>query len=251
MDQDKKKPLTEEQQRYLQPLAIDGYVPCQLYVITPPVIELNSFIPQCEYLLSLRHKERSIACLQMRLKEGSQSYRVEVGQKLLTICQQHDIPLIVNDDVEIAMEIGADTVHLGEDDGMNEALDMERLRAQYPNLTIGVSCYNSKDRAMMLADAGADYVSFGACFPTPTKQVTRYVEKELLQWWARYSEIPVVAIGGITPYNATEIVATGVDFIAVLHGLWQDPAGIESAFIRYMQCIDIGIEQYHATPKQY
>lgn len=155
------------------------------------------------------------AMLQYRDKTRDVARRRDEAGKLVAMCARVGVPLIVNDDIELAAEIGASGVHLGEHDA-----DVAAARARLgANAIVGVSCYDSIERARQLAAAGADYLAFGAFFLSPTKPDTRHAMPELLRI-ARSLGLPLVAIGGITPDNAPSLIAAGADFIAALSGVF-------------------------------
>jgi thiamine-phosphate pyrophosphorylase len=140
---------------------------------------------------------------------------------LQAICTRHDVAFIVNDSVALAKRLKADGVHLGQGDGdVREAREILGSDAQ-----IGVTCHNSRHLAMEAAEAGADYVAFGAFFKTNTKQVEHVAELDTLQKWSMVTEIPCVAIGGITPDNAKPLIDAGADFLAVSSAVWNHPEG--------------------------
>jgi len=144
---------------------------------------------------------------------------------LQAICAARDVAFIVNDDVRLARRLNADGVHLGQGDGNpREAREELGREAQ-----IGVTCHASRHLAMEAGEAGADYVAFGAFFPSTTKQSEHRAELELLQWWSQLFEIPCVAIGGITPENCAPLIAAGADFLAVSGAVWN---GDEAAAVR-------------------
>lgn len=148
---------------------------------------------------------------------------------LLPLCRAHGVPLLVNDDWRLAAAEGADGAHLGEDDG-----DLAAARATLgAQAILGASCYDSLARAEAAAAAGASYVAFGACFPSPTKPDARRVAPEVLRD-ARRLGLPVVAIGGITPDNARSVVEAGADLLAVISGVFDatDPAAAARAYLR-------------------
>jgi thiamine-phosphate pyrophosphorylase len=148
-----------------------------------------------------------------------------LAEPLQRICADADVAFIVNDSVALAKRLGADGVHLGQDDGdPREARDVLGPKAQ-----IGVTCHDSRHLAMEAGEAGADYVAFGAFHPTTTKTVSHVAEPVLLSWWSTVFEIPCVAIGGITPANAAPLVAAGADFLAVSSAVW---GGDEAAAVR-------------------
>jgi len=165
--------------------------------------------------------EGGAAVVQYRDKSGDQERRQTEATELLARCRRFGVPLIINDDVELAAAIGADGVHLGEHDG---DIDAARTRLGAAAV-IGVSCYDSLDRARQLADAGADYLAFGAFFPSPTKPLARRADVSLLRAAASLG-LPLVAIGGITPDNAQPLIEAGADFVAAISGVFaaSDPS---------------------------
>lgn len=189
---------------------------CQLYLISPERIDA-AFADRLAEALS----SRVVAAFQLRLKGVDQHEAARLALPLQRICADHEVAFIVNDDMGLAKRLDADGVHLGQGDG--SAVDARRLLG--PNVQIGVTCHNSRHLAMDAGEAGADYVAFGAFFPTPTKQVEYFADPALLSWWTVVSEIPCVAIGGITAGNCAPIVAAGADFIAVSSAIWGHDAG--------------------------
>ena len=190
--------------------------PCRLYLITPPEIALDAFAPKLEAALDAG----DVACLQLRLKGADDDVR-RAGERLLPICQAREVPLLVNDRPDLAAELGADGVHVGADDA-----DYGQARKTVgANGTVGVSCYDSRHRAMEAAAAGADYVAFGAFFPTATKTPRARADVDLLTWWHALMVVPCVAIGGITAENCGPLVQNGADFLAVIGGVWAHPEG--------------------------
>jgi len=167
------------------------------------------------------------AVVQYRDKSSDHDRRRAEARAIKEACDRHDVPLIVNDDLELAVEIGAAGVHLGEDDG-DVALARQRLGA---DAIIGVSCYDSLDRAHAAAEAGADYLAFGAFFASPTKPNARRATIELLRA-AKSLGPPVVAIGGITSDNASPLIEAGADFVGVISGIFAAD-DIEQATRRY------------------
>ena len=156
--------------------------------------------------------------VQYRDKTTDGPRRLAEARALQALCARQGIPMIVNDDVELARAAGADGVHLGEDDG-----DVAAARgALGPQAIIGVSCYDSLERAHLLAAAGADYVAFGAFFPSPTKPDAQRASPELLRQSAAIG-VPRVAIGGITPDNGASLVDAGADYLAVISAVFGDP----------------------------
>jgi thiamine-phosphate pyrophosphorylase len=168
--------------------------------------------------------EGGAAVLQYRDKTSDHARRRDEARALAALCTRHRMPLIVNDDVELAAGIGAAGVHLGEHDA-----DIAAARSRLGNgAIIGVSCYDSLERARDLAAAGADYLAFGAFFPSPTKPQARRATPDLLRA-ARAFGKPLVAIGGITPDNAADLIAAGADFVAVVSGVFRQPDVTDAA----------------------
>ncbi len=165
--------------------------------------------------------------LQYRDKSANPSERAERARALFRVCRQGGAVFIINDDVDLADELMAHGVHLGEHDSTVAA-----ARARLgPLAIIGASCYDSVVNAQRAADAGASYLAFGAFFPSATKANARHAEPFLLRK-ARALRLPLVAIGGITPDNAPELIAEGADSIAVAGGLYAS-GDIEAAARRY------------------
>jgi len=193
---------------------------CQLYLISPLDVA-GAFAQRLERALDAG----SIAAFQFRVKNVDQHEAARLAEPLLAICREREVAFIVNDSIALAKRLGADGVHLGQHDGsVREARDALGREAQ-----IGVTCHASRHLAMEAGDAGADYVAFGAFFPSETKASEHRPELELLTWWQNLMEIPCVAIGGITPQNCGPLVAAGADFLAVSHAVW---GGDEVAAVR-------------------
>lgn len=189
---------------------------CQLYLISPLVVG-GDFPAQLEAALSAG----PVAAFQFRVKDIDQHEAAALAEPLQAICAAHDVAFIVNDSVALAKRLKADGVHLGQGDGdVREAREILGRDAQ-----IGVTCHNSRHLAMEAAEAGADYVAFGAFYPTSTKQVEHVAELDTLQKWSRVTEIPCVAIGGITSGNAKPLIDAGADFLAVSSAVWDHPEG--------------------------
>jgi thiamine-phosphate pyrophosphorylase len=203
----------------------DKRPPCQLYLITPPRIELPAFTEQ----LKRAFDGGPIAALQVRLKDIHDGEVVRAAQALLPICRDAECALIINDKAALAKSAGADGVHLGQTDG-----SVKEARALLGrDATIGVTCHDSRDLAFQAGEQGADYVAFGAFFPTATKTPPSRATPDILSWWVALSELPCVAIGGITPDNGRVLVEAGADFLAVSAGVWdhaEGPAAAVKAF---------------------
>jgi len=194
---------------------------CRLYLITPPRVEPRAFAEVLKRALS----GGDVASLQLRLKDVSDDEVLRTGDLLLPIAQRANVAFIVNDRPDLAYQIGADGVHVGQEDA-SYADAREYLG---PTRIIGVTCHNSRHLAIDAADAGADYVAFGAFFPTATKEPKTRAEPDILEWWSDTMVVPCVAIGGITVENAAPLVDAGADFLAVASGVWDFPGGPDAA----------------------
>ncbi|MBX9859275.1 MAG: thiamine phosphate synthase [Sphingomonas sp.] len=185
--------------------------PCQLYLISP--LDVTGDFPD---RLRRALGAGPVAAFQFRVKDIDQHEAARLAEPLQRICADADVAFIVNDSVALAKRLGADGVHLGQSDG-----DPREARlALGPSVQIGVTCHASRHLAMEAGEAGADYVAFGAFYPTTTKAVEHHADPVLLSWWSTVFELPCVAIGGITPVNAAPLVAAGADFLAVSGAVW-------------------------------
>lgn len=194
--------------------------PCRFYLISPARLDAH-FSDQCRAALDAG----PVAAFQLRLKGSPDSEILAAAEQLLPICRERDVAFILNDRADLAKTIGADGVHLGQGDG-----DPRAARALLgPAAQIGITCHDSRHLAMDAGEAGADYVAFGAFFPTTTKDAVHRPDRSILSWWSRVFEIPCVAIGGITPENAPVLVEAGADFLAVSSAVWAHPAGPAAA----------------------
>jgi thiamine-phosphate pyrophosphorylase len=185
--------------------------PCQLYLISP--LDVTGGFPD---RLARALDAGPVAAFQFRVKDVDQHVAAALAEPLQRICQAHEVAFIVNDSVSLAKRIGADGVHLGQSDG--DAREAREILG--PDVQIGVTCHDSRHLAMEAGEAGADYVAFGAFYPTTTKETAHRPEPVILSWWSALFEIPAVAIGGITPTNAAPLVAAGADFLAVSNAVW-------------------------------
>jgi thiamine-phosphate pyrophosphorylase len=191
---------------------------CRLYLITPPVLEdLAAFGRDLAAALD----GGDVAALQIRLKDVSDEVIAAAVQALAPIARAHDVAVILNDRPDLAAKLGCDGVHVGQSD--TPFKDARKIMG--PNAMIGVTCHDSRHLAMEAAEAGADYVAFGAFFPTTTKDASTTAEPEILSIWQETMEVPSVAIGGITADNAAGLAAAGADFLAVSAGVWKHPQG--------------------------
>ncbi|WOK37175.1 thiamine phosphate synthase [Sphingomonas sp. C3-2] len=199
---------------------------CQLYLISPPKID-EGFAEQLEAALSAG----PVAAFQLRIKDPllNEHAIVRIAEPLQKICNAHEVAFIVNDSISLAKRLGADGVHLGQGDGdPREAREALGRDAQ-----IGVTCHDSRHLAMEAGETGADYVAFGAFYPTTTKETEHRPEPAILSWWVTLFELPCVAIGGITPDNARPLVEAGADFLAVSGAVWNDPDGPAAAIKKF------------------
>jgi thiamine-phosphate pyrophosphorylase len=203
--------------------------PCQLYLISPPV--LGGDFPE---RLRAALGAAPVAAFQLRLKGVDQHQAARLAEPLQLICAEHDAAFIVNDDMALAKRLGADGVHLGQGDGDPK----EARRLLGPNAQIGVTCHASRHLAMEAGEAGADYVAFGAFYPTTTKDTHHRPAPEILRWWSGLFELPCVAIGGITPDNARPLVDAGADFLAVLSAVWAHPEGADKAVASFSTILE-------------
>ncbi|HWA91683.1 MAG TPA: thiamine phosphate synthase [Rhizomicrobium sp.] len=197
----------------------------RLYLITPPKLELRAFADDLKRALD----GGDVACLQLRLKDVDDDAIARAVETLMPIAQRADAAFILNDRPDLAARLGCDGVHVGQED----ARYADARAAMGRDRIVGVTCHNSRDLAFEAGEAGADYVAFGAFFPTATKEPKTRADLDLLEWWAAYMTVPVVAIGGITIDNAAPLVAAGADFLAVSSGVWnhaQGPAAAVKAF---------------------
>ncbi len=203
----------------------------QIYLISPPQINnVDLLLKQIDEIIA----SNTVTVFQLRLKNIENREIIKIGKQLTPILQDAGIAVIINDNPNIARDLGADGVHLGQEDGNIE--DARKIIGK--NAIIGRTCHNSKHLAMEAADNGADYVAFGAFYPTTTKEVKFKAEPEILTWWQDLMEIPCVAIGGINTQNALPIINAGADFIAVSSGVWNYEGGISAALQKFQHLIN-------------
>ena len=203
---------------------------CQLYLITPPALEPAAFAETLKAALD----GGPVACLQLRLKDAPDDAVRRAVEILIPVCHRHDVAFLINDRPDLAREMGADGVHIGQEDA--GYADARALVGD--NATVGVTCHNSLHLAMEAAEAGADYVAFGAFFPTWTKEPKSKADLETLESWAAATVVPCVAIGGITVENCRPLIRAGADFLAVVGGVWSHrdgPAAAVRAFAAIME----------------
>ncbi len=204
-------------------------IPCRLYLISP--LDVDGDFPQ-RLARAIDAGEGLVSAFQFRVKGVDQHECARLAAPLQSVCSERDVAFIVNDSIALAKRIGADGVHLGQEDGT-----VAEARAELGNdAQIGVTCHDSRHLAMAAGEAGADYVAFGAFFSTSTKDVSHRAEPETLTWWQQIFEIPCVAIGGITPENCKPLVAAGADFLAVSGAVWSgDEAEAVRAFAKAIE----------------
>lgn len=214
--------------------------PCRLYLISPPSITLATF----ENDLAAALGAGDIGAFQLRLKDVSHADIVAAAKVLLPVCRAHNVAMIINDDVDAVLEVGADGVHLGQDD-----MPIKQARAMLgDDKVIGITCHDSSHMAMEAGDSGADYVAFGAFYPTTSKSAEKLAKygaptPDTLRWWSTYTVVPSVAIGGMTPQNCGVLVEAGADFIAVINAIWNAEGGPASAVRAFNDAIKIGLHR--------
>ncbi|WP_443749747.1 thiamine phosphate synthase [Asticcacaulis solisilvae] len=203
---------------------------CRLYLITPPLIaDLSAFEGTLEDALSAG----DVAALQIRLKDVSLDAIREAVKVLMPVAHRHDVAVVMNDHVDLARELGTDGVHVGQSDMAYK--DARRILGS--GAMIGVTCHNSRHLAMEAAEAGADYVAFGAFYPTTTKTVEHMAELDTLSIWQETMETPCVAIGGITAENARAVAGAGADFIAVSGAVWNHAQGASAGVSALLEAL--------------
>ncbi len=202
----------------------------QLYLISPPQISLSQFLSELEGVLSTR----LVSVFQLRLKDIEASALRQVIAPIRDLCHAHGVPIILNDHAHLAAELNCDGVHLGQQD--MKLIDARKILGAHKS--IGITCHNSKHLAMVAAEQGADYVAFGAFYPTKTKDSGYRAEIDLLRDWSELTTVPCVAIGGITPGNCKPLVDAGADFIAVVSAVWEHPNGAKAGVEAFKEYID-------------
>ena len=215
--------MDEVTQEFADAFSAAGHGPCSLYLISPQDVG-GAFPDRLKAAL-----EPGIAsAFQLRVKDVDEHELARLAEPLQQICGDAGVAFIVNDSVSLAKRLGADGVHLGQGDG-----DIREARALLgPSAQIGRTCHDSRHLAMDAGESGADYVAFGAFYPTTTKPSDYRPDPSILRWWSTLFEIPCVAIGGITADNARPLVDAGADFLAVCQAVWSkdDPAAAVLAF---------------------
>jgi thiamine-phosphate pyrophosphorylase len=203
---------------------------CRLYLVTPPDLDPAAFRDRMAEALDAG----DVACVQLRLKNVSDDAIRRACDMLRPVAQDRDVAFILNDRPDLAAETGCDGVHVGQQDA---SYDEARRRLGGERI-VGVTCHDSRHLAMEGAEAGADYVAFGAFFPTSTKEAIGHPAPEILEWWSSLMTVPCVAIGGITPENCAPLVKAGADFLAVISAVWNHPDGPGAAVRLFNRKID-------------
>jgi thiamine-phosphate pyrophosphorylase len=201
----------------------------RLYLVTPAALDPTAFRDQLAAALDAG----DVAAVQLRLKDLDDDAIRRACDALRPVAQQRDVAFILNDRPDLAAETGCDGVHVGQQDTPYS----EARALMGADRIVGVTCHASRDLAMDAAEAGADYVAFGAFFPTTTKVSGHRADLEILRWWSEIMTVPSVAIGGITPANCGPLVATGADFLAVVSAVWNAPDGPAAAVKAFAQAI--------------
>ncbi|MFT8736225.1 MAG: thiamine phosphate synthase [Zymomonas mobilis] len=203
--------------------------PCGLYLISPPEID-EHFVERLEKAFD----GGEVSAFQLRLKGINEHAIARLAEPLQKLCNDRDVAFIINDSVSLAKRLDADGVHLGQGDG--DAAEARVILG--PSAQIGVTCHNSRHLAMLAGEKSADYVAFGAFYPTTSKEVRYYARPEILSWWATLFELPSVAIGGITTENVAPLVKAGADFVAICAGIWKAKEGETKAVENFNKILE-------------
>jgi thiamine-phosphate pyrophosphorylase len=198
---------------------------CRLYLITPPAFDPKPFADRLAAALDAG----DVAAVQLRLKDVDDDTWRRAIDALRPVSQARNVAFLLNDRADMARATGCDGAHVGQDD--MPAREARRLLG--PDLTLGVTCHNSRDLAMQAGEDGADYVAFGAFFPSGTKDAKARATPDILSWWSEMMELPCCAIGGITAENCAPLVRASADFLAVVGSVWNHPDG-PAAGVRVM-----------------
>ncbi|MDE2007225.1 MAG: thiamine phosphate synthase [Rhodospirillales bacterium] len=199
---------------------------CRVYLITPPAIDPARFADTLAAALDAG----DVAAVQLRLKDVAEADWQRAIEALRPVAQSRGVAFLLNDRADLVRATGCDGVHVGQED-----MPARQARALIgPELTLGVTCKGSRDLAMQAGEDGADYVAFGAFYPSGTKEVTATIGPEILAWWSEMMELPSCAIGGITAANCAPLVQAGADFLAVVGAVWNHPEG-SAAGVRALQ----------------
>jgi len=208
---------------------------CRLYLITPPALDPDAFADTLARALDAG----DVGALQLRLKGVDDDQVRRAVEALLPVAEERDVTFILNDRPDLAAETGCDGVHIGQADASYD----EARAAVGPDAVVGVTCHDSRHLAIVAGENGADYVAFGAFFPTGTKQPKANADVDILEWWSSLMVIPCVAIGGITVANCAPLVKAGADFLAVISGVWDYPKGPAAAVTDFNVAIQRALEE--------
>ncbi len=189
---------------------------CQLYLVTPPALVPAAF----RDTLAAALDAGPVAAVQLRLKQWPDDELLRAVDLLRPVAQDRGVAFLLNDRPDLALRSGCDGAHVGQED-----MPVAQARRLLTGLTLGVTCHNSRDLAMTAGEQGADYVAFGAFFPTTTKSPPAMADTLIIEWWSELMEVPCVAIGGITVENCAPLAAAGADFVAVSAAVWSHPEG--------------------------
>ncbi len=201
---------------------------CRLYLVTPPALEPGAF----RDTLAAALDAGDVAAVQLRLKPADEDAARRAIDVLRPVAQSRGVAFLLNDRPGLAVATGCDGAHVGQDD-----MPAAQARAALGPLMLGVTCHASRDLAMTAGEQGADYVAFGAFYPSRTKEPPAMADPDILRWWSELMELPCVAIGGITPANCRPLVEAGADFLAVSAAVWADPAGPAAAMRAFAAAI--------------
>jgi thiamine-phosphate pyrophosphorylase len=194
---------------------------CRLYLITPAAFAPDAF----RDVLAAALDADDVAAVQVRLKDADEDTVRRAIDVLRPVVQSRDVALLLNDRPDLAVQTGCDGAHVGQTDMQAR----EARRVLGPDLMLGVTCHASRDLAMGAGEDGADYIAFGAFFPSVTKDTQGGADPDILTWWSELMELPSVAIGGITAENCAPLVRAGADFLAISAGVWAHPDGPAAA----------------------
>jgi thiamine-phosphate pyrophosphorylase len=189
---------------------------CRLYLLTPAALHPAAFRDQLAAALDAG----DVAAVQLRLKDADDAAWHAAIDALRPVAQSRGVAFLLNDRPELVRKTGCDGVHVGQTD-----TPAREARALIGDAMLGVTCHASRDLAMAAGEDGADYVAFGAFFPSTSKAVENLADPDLLSWWSELMELPCCAIGGITAENCGTLVRAGADFLAVIAAVWNHPDG--------------------------
>jgi thiamine-phosphate pyrophosphorylase len=204
-------------------------VATRLYLVTPPAFEPAAFADRLAAALDAG----DVACVQLRLKPAADQAIRRAADALRPVAQQRGVAFLMNDRPDLALATGCDGVHVGQED----ASYAEARRVLGLGRIVGVTCHASRHLAIDAAEAGADYVAFGAFFPSASKEAKHRADVDIVRWWTEIMTVPCVAIGGITPENCAPLVTAGADFLAVISAVWDHPQGPGAAVKAFTKAI--------------